>query len=286
MERLVFLSILLMWAGCGQDQQPRASFFSEVGEKVSLTSKNETGTSITQKNFAVSEEQIYILEARIQALEDKIQNLKKNYANSHSIPDSRILRRFNYDLDQMRDATSGQRGLKAWIEEILSGSVEEERLSLKVHGFEAAGLVDSADYGAALASLEEDCKRWDAISRELTDPDYFDYFDCGTPENVTQYPAIGYKQLKSVASVTLRLRPRDVVGEVPGPNISGTVDSKDHGEALRSWGNACFASLRAEKTRWGKRFLTASCGKPNNVTQYPAINHKKFSSRMSVFLKN
>jgi hypothetical protein len=200
----------------------------------------------------------------------------------------------NRELQNISDKLSGRRGLLDWVSDMRRGGHSgggghgpgpaPKPTLLTVTGFFVVGKVDSRDAGEAGRSHSAECSRWETFLRgELGNT--FDIFTCGNSTNVTQYPSLGYMQMSSKPQFTVIVPAGVTARSTPTADISGSVDAKDNNAAYDSWAVECMKVIKAEKVKYGARFIAASCGEPKNITKYPSLGYKQFYSTGTVYIQ-
>lgn len=208
------------------------------------------------------------------------------------IPRDRDRRDFREDMDALASLI---RTMERWIEEVKKNPGPQPQpnpqpepqpvtpVKVEVSGYYAIGKDDTKDFGVAAAALQNECDAMQSTMQTLF-PAAFYSFSCGKSANVSQFANIEYIQLASSPVVTIRLLSTARYDVVSDGYIAGRSDEKDPYKPWLSWWASCQTWMKAKQSAYPGRLIIASCGAPQNVSQYKNIGYKQFASTGSLYL--
>jgi hypothetical protein len=240
--------------------------------------------------FSVDDRDLEDLQLTIESIDRDVQDLLRRSGHGGAGGGFGI----NRELRALSEKISGRRGLMDWVKEVRRrgghpggghgpGPTPRPTL-LTVAGLYVVGKADVKDVSEAGRSHSQECQRWETFLRgELGSS--FDIFQCGPTFNVSQYSSISYTQLASKPQFTVMVPAGITPRSASTADIAGTTDGKDAGASYDSWATACMQVLKAEKAKYGARFIAASCGEPKNVSKYTSIGYIQYYSTGTVYLQ-
>lgn len=240
-----------------------------------------------EETYTIRERQLDRLVRITEALATKLDQTLRRYNDRRVMPDPRDRSAFEEDMQTIARALSGDQGINRWIQHVKQGGTipEPTLTSIDVKGFWVVGAEESKDQGAAANAHATECT---AVNRFLQESvgAYYDVFTCGGTTNVSQYASIGYYQLASSPTLSIRVKSDVQVRQIAGGSVSGSAEDKSPFPPYQSWWNACKTWINSQKSSYGARFVAASCGEPQNISKYASIGYKQYSSTGTLYLRD
>ncbi len=242
-------------------------------------------TAAVARPLTVTPAQLEQLRDVVRQLSQKVDRVAGDFGTFEVMPRERDRRDFQRDLRNLK-RDLGAEGVLSWIDGVVTAGPVGEVKRIDLPDFNVVGIHDETRSEAVAAPAHAaDCQLWTTFLRDVTG-EYFDAFTCGNLTNISPSASFGYLQYQSRGTLSLRIPAGVETREVAGGNIVGNNgETRAIGVAYKAWRDVCHTWIRTQKANYGRRFVGAMCGFPQNISPSASFGYLTYRSTAKLFVR-